>query len=334
MTRDSIDERMVWLLRTGCSLMLLREMERLLVGALDAFVELTVAERGYFYVTDTSGKNLVVGAARGAGKLSAPAPEPHVGELVRQVAGARESIIASDSAPRGLKTATKGASHVFMCVPVVFRRELLGVLYADTTRQTPGIQARHLDYFAELAAVALDTTRLLERAHNDLLTGLPNQESFLAHLQRARLEAIQDKAGGVLLIDLDNFRRVNQAAGTEIGDKALQDVAQTLRDALCADGVIARYGADKFAILLMPKETKHIHLRLLDVAERARAVVGAKTYHAINLTSSIGGVSFTVNSEVGAAEVVGKLQKTLLRARRRDAGNIEIALHTASEPSV
>ena len=136
-------------------------------------------------------------------------------------------------------------------------------------------------------------------------------------------EATPQRCGGVLLLDLDDFKRVNQAAGAEMGDRALIDIAHTLREVLRTDGLVARYGSDKFAILL-PVEGASIAVRMHDVAERARAAIGTKNYHGVSLSACIGGAPFGANSKQSEQELVAVADNVLGKARKRGPGQVEI----------
>jgi diguanylate cyclase (GGDEF)-like protein len=101
----------------------------------------------------------------------------------------------------------------------------------------------------------------IERQHNaeelrylvkhDPLTGAVNKTEFLHQLER--LMATADRAEqsvGVLTVDLDRFRSVNELAGYPEGDQVLRDSAQRLRDCLRSDAVVARIDADQFAVAI------------------------------------------------------------------------------------
>src|SRR6185436_9511490 len=185
---------------------------------------------------------------------------------------------------------------MMVCVPLASETEVLGVIYADGKSSLDKVftqtNRRMFEMLADHAAAAIENARMFERATNDPLTGLPNNSYFLLQLAKVMREANVESKAGVLLLDLDAFKRINLAAGAEMGDRALIDIANTLQETLRADGLVARYGSDKFAILLPPDENTKVEIRLYDVAERARAAISTKTYHGIHMTASIGGVAF------------------------------------------
>jgi diguanylate cyclase (GGDEF)-like protein len=148
----------------------------------------------------------------------------------------------------------------------------------------------------------------------------------MAHLGRALRDGTAETYGGVVLLDLDSFRRVNQIAGIDQGDKALTDLAHTLREVLCTDGIVARFGSDKFGVLLAPTASPTpIAVRLWDVAERARAALGTKVYHTVQLSTCIGAVGFRGGTKQSAQDVVSAADRALAAARARGAGQIEIS---------
>ena len=89
------------------------------------------------------------------------------------------------------------------------------------------------------------------RAHHDALTGLPNRSSMSETLQEALNGA--ERAGrplAVMLLDLDDFKSINDTLGHELGDLTLQRVARRLRQAVGESTVLARIGGDEFAVLI------------------------------------------------------------------------------------
>jgi diguanylate cyclase (GGDEF)-like protein len=141
-------------------------------------------------------------------------------------------------------------------VPVVFGVVSLGVLGAS-------LYGRRSSVVVTLAIAALGlvicrmaiTLREVRQssanhqdARTDYLTGLPNRRAFLEHLE-SPLFSVQGAAGhaGVLLVDLDGFKEVNDALGHTAGDELLCVVAKRFEHRLGTRGVLARIGGDEYA---------------------------------------------------------------------------------------
>ncbi|WP_083467717.1 putative bifunctional diguanylate cyclase/phosphodiesterase [Methylobacterium tarhaniae] len=88
--------------------------------------------------------------------------------------------------------------------------------------------------------------RIAHMAHHDALTGLPNRVLFHQRLAEAVAAGLPL---GLLCLDLDHFKLVNDTLGHPAGDALLREVAERLRACLDADGLVARLGGDEFAIL-------------------------------------------------------------------------------------
>ena len=89
------------------------------------------------------------------------------------------------------------------------------------------------------------------RAVHDLLTDLPNRAQLIETLTAA-LEVAEHKRGSVavMIVDLDDFKAVNDTLGHEFGDRVLQQIAPRLENAVGARGLLARLGGDEFAVVL------------------------------------------------------------------------------------
>src|SRR4051794_11090162 len=113
-----------------------------------------------------------------------------------------------------------------------------------------------LETVANHASVALQNGELVDRlrheAMHDSLTGLPNR----VFLQRRLASVLEDVSDGrvagaaIMILDLDDFKEVNDSLGHQQGDLLLVEVAERLRTAVGKAGVVARLGGDEFAVLL------------------------------------------------------------------------------------
>jgi diguanylate cyclase (GGDEF)-like protein len=93
--------------------------------------------------------------------------------------------------------------------------------------------------------------RLLHLAAYDHLTGIANRSLFRERLNRVLIQARREHASAALLVlDIDRFRRINDALGNSIGDAVLRETASILRTCIGVDSVLGRLGSDEFVVLL------------------------------------------------------------------------------------
>jgi diguanylate cyclase (GGDEF)-like protein len=133
----------------------------------------------------------------------------------------------------------------------------LGELFAafDPLTKSREIEAESLSMATGLAALAIETQHLnsdlRRRSEFDLLTDIHNRFSLDKRLD-AQIEDASQQASifGLIYIDLDNFKRVNDVYGHRVGDLYLQEVAQRMKRQLRGHDTLARLGGDEFAVLV------------------------------------------------------------------------------------
>ena len=143
-----------------------------------------------------------------------------------------------------------------LCVPLVHREEVLGVLsaYASSPQHFDAGDARALELIGGAIAAHLHhAKRFAREAHrslHDALTGLPNRRAYEERLpiETARSRRY-DRPLALCFLDLDGFKEINDRHGHVVGDKVLQAVAGAIRQARLSDDVF-RIGGDEFAVLL------------------------------------------------------------------------------------
>ncbi len=155
--------------------------------------------------------------------------------------------------------------------------------------------------------------KLAQAALHDSLTGLANGASFLEHLELALKRAARTEKGvGVLFIDLDNFKLVNDSFGHAAGDELLKAVGSRLRSAVRAMDVVARQGGDEFLILLSELEPGTLES---DAVWRSAEVVASKVREILRKPFRVNGIEIYVSASVGisVAPADGDDAETLLK---------------------
>jgi diguanylate cyclase (GGDEF)-like protein/putative nucleotidyltransferase with HDIG domain len=147
--------------------------------------------------------------------------------------------------------------HSALVCPLVFNERFIGTIsvyhvepsvYTDDHR-------RLLDRISEQAAAVIYNSIVFEQTQEDsltdALTGLPNTRFMFMHLTRelARAERLKSEVS-LLVMDLDNFKDINDTYGHHIGDRALRDVAGVLRTAIRPYDICVRYAGDEFIVVL------------------------------------------------------------------------------------
>jgi diguanylate cyclase (GGDEF) domain len=100
------------------------------------------------------------------------------------------------------------------------------------------------------AELSISNRRLQEAALTDDLTGLPNRRHAMAHMEQEWAASVRNKRPlACMVIDLDQFKQVNDANGHDIGDAYLRQVASTIRSAVRSQDVVCRTGGDEFLVI-------------------------------------------------------------------------------------
>ncbi len=208
--------------------------------------------------------------------------QPGQGVIGQAFVAGRAAIMHSEAAAQRLRYRTNS----YMVVPLVASGQCLAVVVLTDRADGQAFESRDLASARLLgapAALALARHRVSENldelaraATVDPVTGLYNRRYFetqiQAEVQRARRQQ-QDLA--LLMVDIDDFKRINDTYGHLEGDRALRDVANLLRRGVRIFDLCTRYGGEEFAIV-MPGATRHVAVQ---IAERIRRGIEERSLH-------------------------------------------------------
>ncbi len=149
----------------------------------------------------------------------------------------------------------------------------------------------------------------------DTLTGLPNRMLLRDRLEQALARARRrGTLVGVMFIDLDRFKRVNDTLGHDVGDRLLCEVAERLRHAVRAEDVVARLGGDEFVVVVTDLENvgQIVHLveRVQDIVADPHPISG----HELFVSCSIG-ISFYPGDGTDASTLIRKADTAMYHAK-------------------
>ncbi|HEY0147487.1 MAG TPA: EAL domain-containing protein [Allosphingosinicella sp.] len=118
-------------------------------------------------------------------------------------------------------------------------------------RDADGSVSRLLSISRDITAIRETSDQLRWSSEHDPLTSLPNRRAFQSHLQGATIKAMETgETIGLLLLDLDHFKHVNDTLGHSAGDHLLRTFGQRLKSSSRSGDFVARLGGDEFAIIL------------------------------------------------------------------------------------
>lgn len=206
----------------------------------------------------------------------------------------------------------------------------------DETEQAAGI----LEIFADRAAAELERLETEEHirrlAYHDPLTGLANRTQLHDALTRD-LELAQHggQQGGLILIDLDHFKTINDALGHAVGDTVLAAVADRLRQHAPTQALVVRLGGDEFAALIHPRRASRQAIeatvndaahRLLDALQHP-IVVGERTF---SVGASLGCVLFPDEGQT-SSDALRHADIALYQAKRAGRGGVQFYRHALQD---
>ena len=172
--------------------------------------------------------------------------------------------------------------------------------------------------------------RMQHLANHDLLTGLPNRTLFNDRLRQS-ISQNQRKRGrmAVQLVNLDNFRELNNTLGLKNGDCLLQETAERLKQCLRASDSVARLGGDEFAVI--QAEPKDAH----GAATLAQKMIDhlSAPYHIgreIHSSASVG-ITLYPDDETNPEQLLRNADLALNQAKEEDAGNYRFFIEAMND---
>ncbi len=256
-----------------------------------------------------------------------------------------------------------GESLLALLLGVCLLLQFAALLWGDIAIDLLGVRSPYLDAFAFLPFVLLMSLSLaaqlrqrsmqLEQArrqleaeahtrreaesdlrhiaYHDSLTGLPNRAHVLNSLAELRADALASgHCAALLLIDLDNFKTINDGLGHHVGDQLLQAIADRLLAAVPPEAMLARLGGDEFVLLLGPLQgsSTEVQARAQQVAANMIARLSGPTtvgHRVLAVGASVGVAVFPAGEE-DVADLLRRADIALYRAKAAGRNTVRLFL--------
>lgn len=240
-------------------------------------------------------------------------------------------VVAGD--PTARCTHAVGVKHTYLCIPILAQGETLGILHLQATDEEPQLNTSELSFkttFAGQVGLSIANIRLREalriQSVRDALTGLYNRRYLEEVLEReVRRAGRASQSLGVLMLDLDHFKRFNDTYGHEAGDAVLRETAAFLLKNVRAEDFVCRFGGEELVVILPTADLEGARTR----AERLRSKMRELTI--MHQGKSLGMVTFSVGvaafpqNGVSPKELMAAADAALYEAKRGGRDRVAVA---------
>ncbi len=312
--------------------------EALLDRIADTLGELIPYHDLHIYEADDKCRELVPVFAGGAWAAEVLASTIPYGQGITGWAVAHRSPVLTNQAHLDPRVAfvpgTPADPEALITVPLVARGSLKGALNMYRVGGDAPFSDDEFElarWFGDAAALALDNAQIRARlehlAHTDSLTGLYNHRYF-----HERLRAELNRAGrthdtvALMMLDIDDFKRVNDVCGHGEGDEVLQAIAEVLRETVRGSDVVCRVGGEEFAVILPSYGSDDA----LGLTARVRdRLARASTDAAGDITLSVG-VAVGPEHAMNARELVACAEAAMMTAKAQGKDQVVIFRETGA----
>jgi diguanylate cyclase (GGDEF)-like protein len=229
------------------------------------------------------------------------------------------------------------SSETFFCIPLLAQGELAALLFVSMAATAAmensdlgRMRQRLATTFCERTSLSLSNLKLREQLRlqsiRDPLTGLFNRSYLEETLEREISRAIRNQSTvGIIMMDLDHFKDVNDTFGHDAGDFLLREVGQFLSTHVRKHDIVCRYGGEEFTLILPDASLEDTAQRAEQLRRRAREIDA--NYEGCDLGSvrfSLGVASFPKDGS-SAAAVLKEADRSLYRAKAEGRDRVVIS---------
>lgn len=302
------------------------DLDELADASLDALLRHTGAAAGAILVIRED--SVVPQASHGLRALERLVDSDHIRRVLRQ--GRTERITVDPDEALVDSLLVDQVAREILAIPITFKRVPLGVVILASIAPFAADVGILVEQFRADLGLALNNAlshdRLQRLAAMDPLTEAYNRRFGLSRLHEEFTRSVRSGSPlGVLMLDLDHFKAVNDTYGHLVGDRVLRAAAAACRRIIREGDILIRYGGEEFLILVPGAALAN----LAELGERVRraiaATVVAEGDQRIGITVSIGGASFPEQDVESSDALVELADSALYVAKRGGRDRVQLA---------
>jgi len=331
-------ERSALLAKMGKLLQSCHTREEVFTAALGFAPEIFPSRRGAIALFDSSRSFLEIAGQWNECKLPIQSFEPESCWALRT--GHPHLVRAGDMTARCSHAA--GINGTFLCVPILAQGEALGILHIQASEEDPELGEAEMSFkttFAAQIGLSVANIRLRDalraQSMRDPLTGLYNRRYLAEMLDREiRRAARAEQPLGILMLDLDHFKKFNDTYGHEAGDVVLRETASFLVRSIRAEDFVCRYGGEEFVIVLPTADLRVAGLRAEGIRSRLRELVVMHQGRSLGVVTVSIGVAALPQHGTSQQQVLKAADAALYRAKKAGRDRVVLAeLITELDPA-
>ena len=240
-------------------------------------------------------------------------------------------VVAGDSTAPCAHAA--GVKNTYLCIPILAQGEALGILHFQATDETPTLADSELSFkttFAGQVGLSIANIRLREalrtQSIKDPLTGLYNRRYLEEMLDREiRRAARAEQSLGLLMLDLDHFKKFNDTYGHDAGDTVLRESGTFLAKSIRAEDIVCRFGGEEFVIILPTANLSAACARGERIRSKLRELTVLHQGQSLGMVTVSVGVAALPEHGTSPRELLEAADAALYRAKREGRDRVVAA---------
>jgi diguanylate cyclase (GGDEF)-like protein/PAS domain S-box-containing protein len=234
----------------------------------------------------------------------------------------------------------KGVQNSYLCIPVLAQGETLGILHLQAKEDRRHLDPSELSFsttFAGQIGLSIANINLRDalrtQSLKDALTGLHNRRYLEETLEREIRRATRSKQNlGVIMIDLDHFKKFNDAFGHDAGDAVLRETGLSLTKSVRAEDFICRFGGEEFVVILPTASLEATQARAENLRLNIRELTILYQGKSMGMITISAGVAVFPDHGATPKDIITAADAALYEAKRNGRDQVAVAAtHSSGE---